>query len=178
MTATPVVRISAAVALVGLLGLAISASFLHRTVEQLRSDQALIKQRDVIAKAFEQLLKDLQETEAQRAALYALRPESDRLVRFVEGLEAASSGAFIDQEIAAIPPESDQAGQPYASPVVRYRITLEGTAEKIEAYLRLLASLPELVRIERIELRSPPDGHVVANAQAELVLAVAVKGVK
>lgn len=175
MTFTPIVRIAAVLALAGALVTALAAVILHRSVEQLRADHALVQNREDLARRFERLLKDLQETETERAALRRVRPNAETLVRFVEGLEAVAGRTFVDQTIAAIPPQSDTSGQPYPLPVVRYRITLQGTAEKLEAYLRELNRLPELVRVERIELKTVPDGHVLTNTTADVTLAVAIQ---
>lgn len=174
MIQIPIVRSALLLSALGGLVLVVSGVLLHRTIDQLRTDRLLVDQRDRIGREFERLLRDLQETEPQRAAVKSLRPDRKNLVRFVQGLEAAAAGAFIDQQITAILPESDHGGQPYPLPVVRYRVTLQGTLEKVEAYLRFLTGLPELVRAERLELKTTPDGHIVTNAIAELLLAVAV----
>lgn len=172
---TPIVRVAVALALVGVLILTVATSLLRRSVEQIRADRALVEHRDDLARRVEHLLNDLQKTEAERAALRRVRPTSEQLVRFVEGLEATAARAFIEQTIAAVPPQSDASGQPYHLPVVRYRITLQGTAEKMETYLRELGRLPELVRVEQMEWKAPPDGHVLLNATADVLLAVAVQ---
>ncbi len=175
LTRNPVVRTSILLVWVGSVVLAGASGLLYRDVERLRADRSLLAQRDELTRAFERLLLDLRATEADRAAVRTLRPDPKNLVRFVEGLEGAAARAFIDQIIAAIPPAADAGGQPYASPVVRYRITLHGTGEKLEQYLRELERLPELVRIERLEARTTPDGHVFTNAAIDLTVAVAVR---
>ncbi len=155
--------------------LIVSAFLLHRSTEQLRADRALVEQQTSIARQHELLLKNLKDTERERATLQTLRPSADTLAHFVEGLEGAAARAFIEQDIEAIPPQADKSGQPYGLPVVRYRLTLLGTAEKVEAFLRELHRLPEVVRVERAELRAPPDGHVLANARTELIIAITVQ---
>lgn len=175
MMFTPIVRVALALALVGAVALAAATAILRRSVEQFRADRALVEHREDLARQSQRLLHDLQETEAQRDALRRVRPNQENLVRFVEGLEAAAARSFIEQTIAAVPPQSDASGQPYPLPVVRYRITLQGTAEKVETYLRELSHLPELVRVERVELKAPPDDHVLANATADVLFAVAVQ---
>lgn len=178
MVLTPVVRIAAVLSLVGALLVMAAAMILRQSVNQLRADRALVEHREDLARQSERLFKDLAETETERAALRRIRPAPEQLIHFVEGLEAAAARAFIEQTIAAVPPKSDTSGQPYDLPVVRYRITLQGTADKVETYLRELTQLPELVRIEHVELKAPPDGHVFTNATAEAFLAVAVQEAK
>lgn len=175
MILTPIVRVAVVLTLVGVIILTVATSLLRRSVEQLRADRALVANREDLARRVERLLDDLQKTEVERTALRSVRPASERLVRFVEGLEATAARAFIEQTIAAVPPQSDASGQPYRLPVVRYRITLQGTAEKVEIYLREVDRLPELVRVERMELKAPPDGHVLSNATADVTIAVAVQ---
>lgn len=172
---SPVVRVSLLLSAIAVVGLVLAGVSLHRIVSQLRVDRNLVTQRVELSQQFEQLLGDLHGTERARATLEVLRPERKNLVRFVRGLEAAAAAAFIDQKIEAIPPESDALGQSYALPVVRYRVTLQGTLEKIEAFLQLLDGLPELVRVEGLEVKTTPDGHLVVNGTAELLLAVAVR---
>lgn len=175
MTANPFLRVAAALALVGVISLFVGGSALHRLVGRLRENRALIAREEELGRSFEQLLRALKENEGERAAVESLRPRADQPLRFVEGLEGAAARAFINQEISAIPPAADQGGQPYVSPVVRFRVTLQGTMEKVTLYLSALQRLPELVAVERMELRAPPDGHVVTNATADLLIAVAVK---
>lgn len=175
MMFTPIVRVAVVLALVGVLVLTVATSLLRRSVEQIRADRALVEHREDLARRVERLLDDLQKTEAERTALRSVRPASERLVHFVEGLEATAARAFIEQTIAAVPPQADAGGQPYHLPVVRYRMTLLGTAEKVETYLREVGRLPELVRVERVDLKAPPDGHVLTNATADVTIAVAVQ---
>lgn len=171
----PLLRIGLLLALVGLVVLLGSARVLRQTDENLRANRAIVEQREVLARSFEQLLTDLDATAEAREVLRSVRPPPDNLVRLVRGLEAIAARVFIDQQIAAIPPEGDSGGQPYAAPVVRYRITLLGTGEKVEGYLRELPRLPELVRVERLELATTPDSDVFVNSTAELLFAVAVR---
>lgn len=175
MMRTPILRIAVLLTLVGGAVITTSAVLLHRSVEQIRRDHALVEQRETLAGGFERLLKDLQETEADRAALARLRPNAQELVKFVEGLEAVAARAFIEQAISAVPPEADLDTQPYNLPVVRYRITLRGNAEKVEAYLRELQRLPELIRLERMELRALQGGSMSTDTAADLLLAVTVQ---
>lgn len=170
----PVVQVAVLLTLAGFGILLLSSVLLHRVVDTVRTNRALVERSEQSAEAYEMLLRDLKATADQRAVILSLRPRPDDLVRFVQGLEAIAGRVFIDQQIAAIPPGADVTGQPYASPVVRYRISLTGTGEKLEAYLRELRTLPELVRIERLEVQAPPDGHIVTNGRADLTLAVAV----
>lgn len=174
MNGNPIVRVFFLLALFSALAGGVAAA-LARTIDtRLRVDRALLQQRGALSDQFVRLLRDLERTENARAALRVIRPRPGGLVRFVEGLERAAGRAVIDQAIAAVPHDADREGQPYASPVVRYRVTLQGTGEKLGAYLRELATLPELVRVERLSVSAPPDGHVFTNGLTELVVAVTV----
>lgn len=171
----PFVRVAVTLSVVGFGVTVIVGALLHRSIYQLRTHRTLVEQEATITREYGRLLTDLAETKQQRAIVLSLRPDSKDLLRFVEGLETIAAQVFIDQSIAAVPPERDTSGQPYPSPVVRYRLTLHGTLEKIEAYLAALQKLPEAVRVEHLRISTTPDGHVVANGAAELIVAVAVR---
>lgn len=174
MTHNPLVRMFLLLALFSAVAGGVAAAFTKGLDDRLRVDQALLLQRGELSDQFVRLLRDLERTEGARATLRSIRPRPGSVVGFVEGLERAAARAVIDQTIAAVPKEADREGQPYASPVVRYQVTLQGTGDKLVAYLHELKTLPELVRVERLSVSAPPDGHVFTNGLAELVLAVAV----
>ncbi len=148
---------------------------LHRQGAEIREQKGLLKHEAEISQKFEDLLGDLRETEAFRRDLFRIRPHPTQLISLVRELEGAASRAFIAQKISAdreVVSASGTAGP--ASPVVRYRIVLEGPWEKFEAYLQELRRLRHVVRLENIRMAASPEGNLLLQGTISLSLVGAV----
>lgn len=126
----------------------------------------------VLSRRYEHLLNDLRETGETRARLLQLRSSRATFVSFVQRLEGRAAQGGVRIALNAIPSEQDSFGQPYASPVVRYSVVLEGSLESIVSYLEFLYANAPLVHVEAAEFTSSTD-NLAANAVATLQLAVA-----
>ena len=166
------------VSAMGLLVLIALALLAHRMI----SDIVALKSTEVtdgdsrFVRKYDRLLSDLRETEEARKRLFEVRPRGENVVSFVQSLERAAERTGIRQTIEVLPRAADTHGQPYPSPVIRYTLTLEGSLDVLIAYFGALHELPQLVRVETIEVTSPVDNNVLVHAITTARIAVAVQG--
>ncbi len=152
--------------------LGVFGGMLRRIGTTIREHTGLLERRDEITRSFETLLGDLRETEKERRALSLIRPHPRELVSFVRGVEGAAARSFIEQKISSQP--SIFPAEVYTSPVVKYRASLLGPWEKVEAYLGELQALPHLVRVEAHRMSTALSGDLLQQGQADAAFAVAV----
>lgn len=165
------------VSAVGFLVLLALTLFAHRMV----SDIMALKSADIgdsesrFAQRYGRLLTDLRETEDERRLLQDVRPGAGNVVPFIQLLERAAEQAGVAQTIEALPRDVDPHGQSYPSPVLRYTLTLEGPLDALTAYFSVLHELPQLVRVETVEVSSPVAGNVRVSATTTARIAVAIR---
>ena len=151
--------------------------FIHAVVSdivEIRSAE-FTEGQDRIARRYERLLEDLRATEEERSLLGGVRSPKGNLVPFVQSLELTAQRANVTQTLEAITGDKDPNGQPYSSPVIRYTLTLEGPLDAVIAYLGAVHDVPQLVRVETLDITSPADENILASAVAIARIAVAVR---
>lgn len=159
---------------VALVGGGVALHILVTDIQTIRKEE-FGQPQSRIAERYERLLEDLQATERERVLLQDVRPSRQNLVSFVQLLETAAATSGVTQTIDAVPPEEDQYGQPYPSPVLRYQLTLEGPYEGVTRFLASVHAIPHLVRIEEVRISSGDERDVLIGSKAIIRIAVAVR---
>lgn len=175
LRANRLVRLAVIFAALAVLLLTALGVLLARFSRAVREDSGLQAHGMEITAAFERLLTDFADTAEARVAVGRIRPHpEDGLVTFIRGLEIAAARSAVEQNIAAFPGVASAGQDGYPSPFVRYRVAVSGPWVNVEAYLRELAVLPYLVRVESVQMETGPDGDLFKKSEVQVVFAVAV----
>lgn len=169
------VRLAVIFSALAVLLLTVLGVLLVRLGRTVREDSGLQQHGMEITAAFERLLTDFADTAEARAAVGRIRPHPEGgLVIFIRGLEIAAARAAVEQNITAFPGVAREGQDGYPSPFVRYRVAVSGPWVNVESYLKELAVLPHLVRVESVQMETGPDGDLFAKSEVQVVFAVAV----
>lgn len=149
----------------------------HVTVSRVVAARGSGTQPDIrrFSNRYDRLRSDLRATERSREQLTRIRPAPSELVSLIERLEATAAAQHVRVTVNAFPAETDPAGQPYAVPVLRYGLVLEGSLDGVTGLLERMAQDPFLVRIETAELTSPTTEDLDRATTARITVAVAVR---
>lgn len=153
------------------------AAAIHQTVSGINAlrRNEFASDVTVVTSLYDTLRGDLRATERERALLPTVRFPRGNPLAFVQTLETVARSVGVQQTIAVGDQRADGGERGYATPVLRYTLTLQGSEEAVVVYLQRLHEVPYLVRVERVSLNrvAPrPDEAVTAVAVLEIVVAV------
>lgn len=163
-----VTLLSAAVAIVLLI-------FVHRFITDIRDAQEITQGHERIARQVEALLGDLGATRNEQALLSVIRVPRDAPLEFIRNLEALAARVGVAQTLEALPASVQQPAGPNDIPLLRYQLTLEGSLDGVTAYLRDLASIPQIVAVEEVSMGAGEQGNIVQAGTARVRIAVVLQ---
>lgn len=163
--------------LAGLVAILSLAAVIHLTISGILKDRHgdFTTVRALVSRRTAALFRDLEETAEARQHFRDVRLAPDGVATFLARLEQSATAAAVTQQVESLPLKEVAEPPAYPSPILRFRLTVEGPVGGILTYLRYLHDVPELLVIEEIRITSPQEEDLRVAAVADIRIAVAAR---